>query len=96
VEKIYDTSMHKPIPDRLLRSRELSVTKLPGDYYLLSAYSSFDPLKVSAKLYGCLHYFDGYRSNGEVLTSIQETMGVSLSDKMLEKLYRFRILTVAV
>jgi hypothetical protein len=87
--------MNEPIPARLSRNAELRVTKLPGDYYLLSAYSPFDPLKVSGRLYTCLHYFDGTRSNKEVLKSLQETMSLTLSDNMLEKLYRFRILTAA-
>lgn len=95
VENKYATLVNEPIPDRLQRNRELRVTKLSGDYYLLAAYSSFDPLKVSVRLYTCLNYFDGTRSNEEVLKSIQETMSVTLTGKMLEKLYRFRILSAA-
>ncbi len=93
VEKKYAAMMSAAIPERLRKSSELSQTRLSEDFYLLAAYSIYDPLKVSARLYNCLHYFDGTRSNSDALKIIQERLRVALSDKMIEKLYRFRILT---
>jgi hypothetical protein len=93
VEKKYTAMLMEPIPDLLLPSSTIIVEDLPGGYRLVTAYSSFDPIKVSNRLYRCLSFFDGIKTNNEVSLSIKEDLGFVLSPHMLEKLYRFRILT---
>ena len=95
VEKKYAAMVNEPIPDRLIRSSTLIVEDLSGGYRLVTAYSSFDPIKLSNRLHRCLSFFDGIKTNSEVSQAILEDLGFVLSSHMLEKLYRFRILTAA-
>jgi len=93
VEKKFEAMMSAPVPEKLQRNVALNTIKLPGDFNLLTAYSPFDPLKLSGRLNACLHYFDGSRSNSDVIGIVRKELGISLSPHILQKLYRFRILT---
>ncbi len=63
----------------------------PG-YSYISAYNSFDTLKLPKTLLDVLHYFDG-RPTGEVLRSIEAEKNLKLSQSLLRKLVDFGILS---
>lgn len=80
------------LPAALKRNPRLWVEKLDEDRYVLSVDPGPDPLEVSGRLYRMLDFFDGRRSNEEVLALIQEHVGAAPTQELMISLYQFRIL----
>ena len=93
LEKKRRKLIHPLLPKRLKYNQNLIVEKTREGEYILSGYSSYDPIKVSKRIYNMLDFFDGYRSNEDAFGLIFEHVGIEPSKDLLLKLYQFRILT---
>jgi hypothetical protein len=80
------------LPEKLKRNPTLRVEKVSEDAYALTGYSPFDPIVVSKKAYEMIDFFDGKKSNREVLRDIRAEGKYEPTDDLLLSLYQFRIL----
>lgn len=95
LEHAYGQLIRTPLPERLKRNPKLTVEKISECSYLLSGYSTFDPLKTSKRLYDCLDLFDGSNTNQEVLQLCYEIHKMKFPEEIVGKLHHFRILIAA-
>ena len=80
------------LPEKLKRNPTLRVEKVSEDIYALTGYSPFDPIRVSKKAYEIIDFFDGKKTNREVLRDIRTEGKYEPTDGLLLSLYQFRIL----
>ncbi len=92
LEQAYESMMSPQLPELLQKNPKLSIQQISAASFLVSGYSTFDPLKVSTRLYACLDSFAGTEPNHVVCKTIRETSIVKINDEILKKLHRFRIL----
>ncbi len=80
------------VPIFLRRNPELKVVGADGDGFVVIAYSPYDPLQISERLYRVLDRFDGKRNTEEVLRALRDRGDAAPSGDTLLMLYRFRLL----
>ena len=95
LELAYAKLISTSLPERFKRNPELIAEKITGSSYLLTGYSHLDPLKISKRLYDCLDFFDGSKTNQEIIRVCHEQHEIRLPEEILKKLHRFRILVAA-
>jgi len=83
------------LPDTLKRNPALRVEQMTDTSAVLNGYSGSDPLEVSRRVYGMLDFFDGRRTNDEVIRRIRKQIGAKPTEDLLLWLYQFRILVDA-
>ena len=84
--------LNPTLPRTLQRNPELKVNKTEKGTYFLIGYSGIDPVEVSERIFDILDFFDGRRSNKEVIPLIRKQMQAEPSQSLLIQIYRFRIL----
>jgi len=83
------------MPDCLKRNPDIRITGAEEDDLIVSAYSPFDPVKLSRRLVRILDYFDGKRTTGEVRAELLCRGEAIPSGEILLMLYQFRLLIPA-
>jgi len=92
-QEAFSNLLSTDLPPVLLVHAFKAVYTGPG-YSYISAYNSFDPVKLPKTLLDVLHYFDG-RPTGGVLRSIEAEKNLQLNRSLLRKLVDFGILSAA-
>jgi len=82
----------KEPPSILKRNPELKVKSIDEKTCVLIGFSAQDPVEVSRRTYDILEYFDGTRSNKDVVQLLREKDMAEPTDELLLMLYRLRIL----
>ncbi len=85
------TKMRDDLPPARLNSTVFQLLPVSSNRIVAQSYSPFDPLELSPRLLGLLHYFDG-RPTAEVLEQIEAQEGVRLSVSLVKKLADFQLL----
>jgi len=89
--KLKNLSINKP-PVILKRHPALQVKRIDENACVLIGYSALEPVEVSRRMYDILEYFDGVRSNKDVIQLLREKDMAEPTDELLLSLYRLRIL----
>ncbi|MHB9029041.1 MAG: hypothetical protein ACYC9O_09745 [Candidatus Latescibacterota bacterium] len=80
------------LPNLLKRNPEIRSVSREEDGYVLTAYSPFDPIKVSSRLCRVLDFFDGKRTTAEIYRELLSRGEAVPSEETLLMLYQFRFL----
>jgi len=93
VMKKWQKIMRPILPAVLKRNPRLIVEKTGDDEYTLIAYSGFDPVTVSGRVYRMIDFFDGKKTNKEVCGEVLKRTKTEPSHELLLSLFQMRVLT---
>jgi len=82
----------KEPPSTLKRNPDLKVKSIDDESCVLIGYPSHDPVEVSRRVYDNLEYFDGTRTNEDVVQLLRKKNKAVPDEELLLMLYRLRIL----
>jgi hypothetical protein len=91
LEKRHRAMREPTLPDPLLRNPHMRVQRSADGSFILTSYAGLDPLRVRKAVYDLLDHFDGRKPTTEVRSEIQLQRGVKISDGLLSRLYKHRI-----
>lgn len=91
VKQRYDRLVRPVLPARLMRNSSM-VAGNTGDGYIVTGYSSLDPVEISDRVGTVLEFFDGRQSTADTIETVKQVTGYEPTEDLLLSLYRFRIL----
>ena len=86
------TLIKPKLPSILRRNPRLVIEKIGNDDYMIISYSSLDPIRMPARIYRILDFFDGKTATKEVCKNILKETKTKPSLNLILSLYQLRVL----
>jgi len=92
LEQTYEKILNPSLPPMMKRNPQCRILHIDDNSILVSGYSFFDPMKMSRRLYETLVFFDGKKTNEQVIRHLTEAGKAVPDDETLLMLYHYRFL----